>query len=89
MSLALAPGLAFQNDLRDGVLRRVRHREVRLGRTEFFENFKHLPGEDQIGRAALARQNLNVLPTDSATPTRLQRFQSRFFCSEPRGIMLR
>jgi len=47
--------LAFEDDLRDRVLSRVRHRKVRLRRVELVEDFEHLPGEDEIRRAALAR----------------------------------
>ena len=46
---------AFQDNLRDRVLRRVRHREVRRRRTELFKNFQNVSGEDEIRRAALAR----------------------------------
>src|SRR5687768_5708178 len=47
--------LAFEDDLRDGVLGGVRHRKVRVRRAEFVRVFEHLSGEDEISRAALAR----------------------------------
>ena len=61
---------------------------MRRRRAELFEDFLYLPGEDQIGRAVLPRRDFHVLPTDSATPTCLQRFERRFFCCETGCIML-
>jgi len=46
--------LAFQHDLRDRVLRCVRHRQVCLRCAKFFENFEHVSSEDEKRRAALA-----------------------------------
>ncbi len=34
------------------------------------------------------RRNFHVLPTNTATPAGLQRFERRFFCREARCIML-
>ena len=62
---------------------------MRRGRAETFENGQDLTGEDQKRRAAVSRRDLHVLPTNSPAPTRLQRFQGRFFRGEARGIMLR
>jgi len=62
---------------------------VRGCRAETFEGGQDLAGEEQVRRAAVACRDFHVLPTDSPAPTGLQRFQSRFFRSEARGIMLR
>ena len=59
------------------------------GCSEALEDRKHFTREDEIRRAALARGDFDILPTDPASPPRLQRFQSRFFRREPRRIMLR
>jgi len=61
---------------------------MRCGGAEAVENREHLAGEDQVRRAAVLRRHFNVLPTDAASPTSLQRFQSRFFRRKAGGIML-
>ena len=58
-------------------------------RAELLKDFQYFSSEYQVRRTTLACCDLDILPTDSAAPTCLQRFQRRFFCREPRGIMLR
>jgi|GEM_PF-1155633 len=58
------------------------------GCAELIKKLPHLTTENQIRCAVLSRCNFDILPTDSATPASLQRFQCRFFCGETRGIML-
>jgi hypothetical protein len=45
--------------------------------------------KEQIGRSALARSNLYVLPANPTSPTCLQSFKGGFFCCKASGIMLR
>jgi len=61
---------------------------MRCGRAELLINRQHFSREDQVRRAAVVRRNFHILPTDSASPARLQCFQSCFFCGKARGIML-
>lgn len=66
--------LLLQYNLGNRMLTGVGNGEVRSRRSKLLEDFKHLPPEYQIRRAALPRRNFHILPTDTTAPTRLQSF---------------
>ena len=80
---------SFQHDFRDRVLRRMRQRQMRGRCARLFVEFPRPAMQQQQRRARFFRRNFNVLPTNAAAPTGLQRLQRRFFCGETRCIMLR
>lgn len=53
------------------------------------EQLTHESVQEQERSAGFARGDFDILPTDAAAPSGLQRLERRFFCGEACGIMLR
>lgn len=92
-SPALVYGLrvsgAFEHNLRDGVLGGVGDGKMRVGCAGFLEQLTHESMQEQERSAGFERRDFDILPTDAAAPSGLQRLERGFFCGEACGIMLR
>ncbi len=79
----------LEDDLRDGVLRGVREREVRVGGAEVLEEFARVAGESEERRARVVRGHLDVVPGEPVAPARAERLEGRLLGGEARGVVLR
>ena len=61
---------ALKNHLRDGVLRRVREREVRVRRAQRVEERARVAAELECRSAQLVRGDFDVMPGEAAAPAR-------------------
>ena len=79
---------AFEDDLRDGVLRGVREREVRVRGAAVVEEFAGAVVEEERGLAGLVREDFHVVPGDAAAPARAEGFERGLLGGEARGVVL-
>ena len=81
--------LTFEDDLCDGVLGRVRDREMGGARPRCLVDFEDTTTKEKERRARIARGDFDILPGDAARPACLQGFERGFFGGKARSVMLR
>src|SRR5450432_3345006 len=80
--------LVFQDDLRNGLFRRMRERERHMHCAKLGSEFGSLTVEGHRGAASGLTSHFDIPPADAVVPSRAEGFHGRFFGCEARGIAL-
>ena len=79
----------LEDDLCDCVLRRVREREVRVGRAHRVEERARVAAELEEWSALARGGDFDMVPGEAAAPARLERLEGGLLGGEARGVVLR